>query len=108
MKLLREKYIKYMEVLGNQERMKILELLSKKEMSVQEINGHFYASQPTISYHLSLLKSIGFISSRKSGKYMYYSFETVKAKDYLKKFVSDFAFSMDRIRTDTSAPRHRA
>jgi len=99
MRLLKEKYIKYMEVLGNEERMKILELLARKEMSVQEINGHFYASQPTISYHLSLLKSIGFISSRKSGKFMYYSFETESAKKYLKKFVRDFAFSMDRIST---------
>ena len=99
MGLLKEKYIKYMEVLGNEERMKILELLASKEMSVQEINGHFYASQPTISYHLSLLKSIGFISARKSGKFMYYSFETESAKKYLKKFVKDFSFSIDRIRT---------
>ncbi len=99
MELIREKYLKYLEVLGNEERMKILELLAKKEMSVQEINSHFYASQPTISYHLSLLKSIGFISSRKSGKFMYYSFETEKAKKYLKRFVRDFAFAMDRVRT---------
>ena len=97
MKLLKEKYIKYLEVLGNEERMKILELLARKEMSVQEINGHFFASQPTISYHLSLLKSIGFISARKSGKFMYYSFETKLAKTYLKKFAKDFVLSMDRI-----------
>ncbi|MFA5104756.1 MAG: metalloregulator ArsR/SmtB family transcription factor [Candidatus Margulisiibacteriota bacterium] len=99
MKLLKEKYIKYLEILGNEERMKMLELLARKEMSVQEINSHFFASQPTISYHLALLKSIGFISSRKSGKFMYYSFETENTKKYLKKFVRDFAFSMDRIRT---------
>ncbi len=98
MELIREKYVKYLEVLGNEERMKILELLSKREMSVQEINSHFYASQPTISYHLSLLKSIGFISARKSGKFMYYSFETDRAKRYLKKFVKDFSFAMSRIR----------
>ncbi len=98
MRLIREKYVKYLEVLGNEERMKILELLSKKEMSVQEINGHFYASQPTISYHLSMLKSIGFISCRKSGKYMYYSFETEKAKKYLRSFVRDFAYSLEEIK----------
>ncbi len=90
MKILREKYIKYLEVLGNEERMKILELLARKDMTVQELNSYFYASQPTISYHLSQLKNIGFVSSRKAGKFMYYSFEAEKAKKYLKSFVKDF------------------
>lgn len=90
MKVIKEKYVKYLEVLGNSDRIKILELLAKKDMTVQEINSYFYASQPTISYHLAQLKEIGFISHRKIGKFMYYSFEAEKAKKYLKSFIRDF------------------
>ena len=98
MKLLNEKYIKYLEALGNQERMKMLELLAEKEMSVQEVNKHFFAAQPTISYHLSQLKDIGFLRSEKRGKFMYYSLATDHIKKYLKGFVKDFSFSLSRIR----------
>lgn len=98
MKLLNSKYIKYMEVLGNEERMKMLELISEKEMSVQEVNNHFFAAQPTISYHLSQLKEIGFLRSEKRGKFVYYSLATDHIKRYLKSFVKDFSCSLNRIR----------
>jgi len=90
MNLLSEKYSKYMEVLGNEERLKILDLLAEKKMCVQEINSQFFASQATISYHLSLLKEIGFIKSEKDGKYVYYSLSTDNIKVYLKGFTHDF------------------
>lgn len=93
MNLLSEKYSKYLEVLGNQERLKILEMLLEKEMCVQEINSHLFASQATVSYHLSLLKDAGFIGSVKIGKFVYYSAETKNIKVYLKNFVRDFTCS---------------
>ncbi len=90
MNLLSEKYSKYMEVLGNEERLKILDLLAEKKMCVQEINTQFFACQATISYHLALLKEIGFIKSEKDGKYVYYSLSTENMKVYLKGFTHDF------------------
>lgn len=96
MKLLSEKYSKQLEVLGNPERMKILELLCEKDMCVNEINRHFFASQATISYHLSLLKEIGFITADKQGKFIYYSLASKNIKKYLKEFVKDFSFSLSR------------
>jgi ArsR family transcriptional regulator len=88
--LLSEKYSKYLEVLGNTERLKILEMLLEKEMCVQEINSHLFASQATVSYHLSLLKEAGFIGSVKIGKFVYYSAVVSNIKSYLKHFVRDF------------------
>lgn len=96
MNLLSDKYAKYLEVLGNEERMKIIEMLSEKEMCVQEIQSHFYASQATISYHLSLLKDVGFLNSTKIGKYIYYSAAVKNIKDYLKKFVKDFSLCLNK------------
>lgn len=94
MDLLSEKYSKHLEALGNSDRIKILELLAGGEMCVQEINKHFYASQATVSYHLLLLKSVGFIKARKEGKFTYYSLENSNIKSYLKAFVRDFSFSL--------------
>ncbi|MEK7376214.1 MAG: metalloregulator ArsR/SmtB family transcription factor [Candidatus Margulisiibacteriota bacterium] len=93
MNLLSEKYSKYLEVLGNAERLKILEMLLEKEMCVQEINSRLFASQATVSYHLSLLKNAGFIGSVKTGKFVYYSAEVSNIKGYLKNFVRDFTCS---------------
>ncbi len=96
MNLLSEKYSKYLEVLGNGERIAILELLAGKTMCVQEINSHFHASQATISYHLSLLKDVGFITCDKVGKFIYYSVSSSVVKGYLKDFVRDFSLCLNR------------
>ena len=77
-------------MLGNAERLKIFEMVLEKEMCVQEINSHLFASQATVSYHLSLLKDAGFISSTKIGKFVYYRAEITNIKSYLKNFVRDF------------------
>ena len=90
MNLLCEKYSKYLEVLGNTERLKIFEMLLEKQLCVQEINSRLFASQATVSYHLSLLKEAGFISSVKIGKFVYYSADISNVKSYLKNFVRDF------------------
>ncbi|MCX5748670.1 MAG: metalloregulator ArsR/SmtB family transcription factor [Candidatus Saganbacteria bacterium] len=95
MNLLSSKYSRYLEVLGSEERVKILELLAGGEMCVQEINSHFFASQATISYHINILKEIGFLKSVKIGKFIYYSLQANNIKDYLKRFVRDFSLCLD-------------
>ncbi len=96
MNLLSEKYSKHLEVLGNADRMKIIELLSEKQMCVQDINAYIPMAQATLSYHLGLLKEIGFIDSTKDGKYVNYFVKVDDIKSYLKQFVSDFSYSLDR------------
>jgi len=69
----------------------MLELLAEKEMCLQEINKHFFASQATVSYHIGLLKNAGFLNSRKEGKYIFYSLAMGNIKGYLRAFVKDFS-----------------
>lgn len=97
MHVLSQKYSKYLEVLGCEERVRILELLADKDMCVQEINRHFYASQATISYHIGLLKEVGFLSAKKEGKYIIYSLATKAIKEYLKGFVKDFSLCLNKV-----------
>ena len=55
-------------------RLEIINLLKrKKKLSVLEIAKHFKVSQPTITYHLTYLKNLGILKSKRSGKKNYYS-----------------------------------
>lgn len=54
-------------------RQRILELLSKREMSVGEIVKHFRISQPSVSHHLDILKRANMVQSEKRGREVYYS-----------------------------------
>ena len=58
--------------LSDRTRQKILELLSKREMSVGEIVKHFQISQPSISHHLDILKRAEMVSSEKRGREVIY------------------------------------
>lgn len=51
----------------------ILVFAHSKELCANDIAGHFSLSRPTISHHLNLMKRMGVLSARKSGKEMYYS-----------------------------------
>ncbi len=85
------KYSRQLEVLGNTERLKILEVLTARPMCVQDINKNLFASQATVSYHLSLLKECGFIKADRSGKFMVYSLCRAGIKAHLKELARDFS-----------------
>ena len=54
-------------------RQKILELLSRGEMSVGQIVKHFSISQPSISHHLDILKRADMVTSERRGREIVYS-----------------------------------
>ena len=59
--------------LGNQTRLEIVKLiLSKKEISCQELRRKFPLSQPTMSHHFGLLLASGILTARKVGVRQYY------------------------------------
>ncbi len=59
-------------MLGDSNRIKILLLLSKREMCVCEIESALKLSQPTASHHLSLLEQSGLLLRSKRGKWVFY------------------------------------
>ena len=65
--------VEFCKVLADETRQRILEMLLAQEMCVGDIVAAFKTSQPTISHHLSLLRRLGLVTSRKEGKQVYYT-----------------------------------
>ncbi len=59
--------------LSEPNRQKILDLLKKGEMSVNEIGKYLDITTPTLSHHLDILKRADLISSHRSGQQVIYS-----------------------------------
>lgn len=66
-------YSKYFKAFGDKSRLKILELLASKEMTVNEIVAAVGLSQPTISRHLGVLREADVVVDRRDGQNVYYS-----------------------------------
>jgi len=65
------RYEDFARSLADETRQAILELLMDRELNVGEIAAHFDLSQPTISYHLGLLRRAGVVLAQKKGRYVY-------------------------------------
>lgn len=65
--------IEIFKLLTDEQRIRILMLLMKKELSVCQLMGIIGVSQPLISRNLSLLNKGGFLEERRDGKHRFYS-----------------------------------
>ena len=63
------------DALGNPYRRQIVELLSRKPRSVQEIADRLPISRPAVSRHLRLLHSAGIVSGEQQGTRRVYRLE---------------------------------
>jgi len=68
-----EKVAGQFRLLGEPMRLKILQALCAKPLTVGEIVDATGATQSNISRHLSLLKSAGVIKRKKNGLFVYYA-----------------------------------
>ncbi len=64
---------RFLKLLCDENRLRILMLLWKKELCVCQLMGVLGVSQPLVSRNLSLLSSAGFLKERKDGKLSFYS-----------------------------------
>lgn len=63
-----------LSALADETRLEILGFLQQtKEATVSEIQRNVGREQSAISHHLSCLRSCGLVSTRRKGRYMYYS-----------------------------------
>jgi ArsR family transcriptional regulator len=67
-----QKVAEQFRLLGEPMRLKILQALCVKPLTVGEIVAATGATQPNVSRHLSLLASAGIITRHKDGQYVYY------------------------------------
>ena len=68
-----EKQSRLLKALANDTRLKMLRLLSVKEMCVCELTVALDLTQPTASHHLNILQNVGLTKHRKEGKWVFYS-----------------------------------
>lgn len=62
----------FFNLLSNPDRVKIIGLLLKREMDVNEIHESLEISQSRVSQHLKLLKLNHLVEERREGKHVYY------------------------------------
>lgn len=62
-----------MKLLSDNTRLRILMLLTKRELCVCQIMGVLRVSQPLVSRNLKLLFDTGFLEERKEGKLVFYA-----------------------------------
>ncbi len=64
-----------LKTLGDDTRLRILYLLSQKEISVKDICKKLHVSQPTISKHLMRLRMMRMVTDRRCGNQVNYRIE---------------------------------
>lgn len=78
------------KALGDETRMRILALLENQELCACQIIEMFELANSTISRHLAVLKQAGLVQSRKSGRWIYFSWveEPVGNARFLQQWLS--------------------
>ena len=68
-----KKIAEFHKALGDEVRLKILHMLTEREMCVCEIIDRLDMSQPAVSHHLKILRQVGLVKDSRDGKWIYYS-----------------------------------
>jgi ArsR family transcriptional regulator len=68
-----ESKVEVFKALGDSNRVRILCMLSIRDLCVCEINSVLNVSMSTISSHLKILRNAGLVSSKKDGRWIFYS-----------------------------------
>lgn len=76
-----KKIADFYKALGDVVRLKILQMLSTKEMCVCEIIDQLAMSQPAVSHHLKILKQAGLLKDSREGKWIYYALRSEVFKE---------------------------
>ncbi len=76
-----DKQSMFFKALGSETRLKILKLLSVREMCVCEVMVALDLTQSTASHHLNLLENVGLVIDRKEGQWVFYSIAKPKLVD---------------------------
>jgi ArsR family transcriptional regulator, arsenate/arsenite/antimonite-responsive transcriptional repressor len=92
-----DEYIALFKALSDPTRLRIMVLLSEKELCVCQIESALNLSQVKVSRHLNVLRHAGLVESRRDGLWVYYS--QVKPKNCLESRV--FACFKKCLRKDT-------
>jgi len=80
------KLAEFFKALGDETRLKIIQMLSKKEMCVCEVIDQLDLSQPAVSHHLKILRQAGLVKDTKEGKWVFYTLDESAFINYGEEF----------------------
>lgn len=79
---------KLLGAVGDANRMKILLLLSKREMCVCELESALRLPQPTVSHHLGVLEQADLLRRSKKGRFVFYEVVSSPVLELVKSLAS--------------------
>jgi ArsR family transcriptional regulator len=79
---------KLLAAVGDSNRMKIVLLLSQREMCVCELESALGLPQPTVSHHLGVLEQADLLRRSKKGKFVFYEIVDSPVLDLLRNLTS--------------------
>lgn len=82
-----EDYALIFKTFSDPTRLRILSMLSDKELCACKILEKFKITQPTLSYHMKMLTDIGIVNAIKDGSWVKYSINN-QIKEEMFKFLS--------------------
>lgn len=74
------------KALADPTRRRILELLAQGDLTAGEIAAHFSMTKPSVSHHLSILKTAGLVSDQRNGQNIVYSVNLTVFQELVKWF----------------------
>ncbi len=75
--------VEWLKSFSNPERFLILEILKSQPSKLDDIQFYIGKSQSTSSHHIKKLEKTGFLKGWKKGKYIYYSLDKPKMKEFV-------------------------
>lgn len=76
----------YYRTLSDATRLRILEQLARRELTVNEIARSLRMSQPLVSWHLHRLKQTGLIRMQRAGREVHCSLDHARLHEYARQF----------------------
>ncbi len=75
-----EMQVRICKAFANPTRLRMLDLLGRREHTVSEIQAELGITAPNVSQHLSVLKAAGVVTTRRSGKQIHCSLTIPEVK----------------------------
>ena len=84
-----EELLAFFKALSDANRLKIVALLSKEDLSVEQLAEMLGLKSPTVSHHLSKLSRVGLVSARAESYYSIYKLELGALTDMAQRILSE-------------------
>ena len=97
--------VKILRVVADPNRLRILLLLEREELSVAELQEILTMGQSTISTHLGQLKQAGLVEDRRTGKYSLYRLASQNGSDVLETLLAEAREEIPEAKADAAAIR---